>query len=174
MHLFCSGIREADINVAEGKRQSRILASEAEKQEEINKADGKAKALIAMAQARAVGLKVVAEQLKQKPGNQAASLLIAENYVQAFGSLAKNSNTLILPSNAGNTTHLNFNFKWFIHKYSPADVSSVVAQAMATYKTINDQQNKIFADSEKETKSEESESSSRYEFTASDDYKSSN
>lgn len=94
------GIREADINVAEGKRQSRILASEAEKQEEINKAEGKAKALIAMAQARAQGLKVVSEQLVQQPGNQAASLLIAESYVQAFGNLAKTGNTLILPSNA--------------------------------------------------------------------------
>ena len=109
-NLFHSGIREADINVAEGKRQSRILASEAEKQEEINKADGKAKALIAMAQARAVGLKVVAEQLKQKPGNQAASLLIAENYVQAFSNLAQNSNTLILPSNAGKTSQNFFNY----------------------------------------------------------------
>lgn len=54
-----------------------------------------------MAQARAVGLKVVSEQLIQKPGNQAASLLIAENYVNAFGNLAKTGNTLILPSNAG-------------------------------------------------------------------------
>lgn len=54
-----------------------------------------------MAQARAVGLKVVSEQLTQKPGNQAASLLIAENYVNAFGNLAKTGNTLILPSNAG-------------------------------------------------------------------------
>lgn len=95
------GIREADINVAEGKRQSRILASEAEKQEEINKAEGKAKALMAMASARAQGLKVVSEQLVRQPGNQAASLLIAENYVQAFSNLAKTGNTLIIPSNAG-------------------------------------------------------------------------
>lgn len=99
--LESEGIREADINVAEGKRQSRILASEAEKQEEINKADGKAKALIAMATARAEGLRVVSDQLKKQSGNQAASLLIAENYVQAFGNLAKTGNTLILPANAG-------------------------------------------------------------------------
>lgn len=99
--LESEGIREADINVAEGKRQARILASEAEKQEEINKAEGKAKALIAMAQARAEGLNVVAQQLTRQPGNQAAGLLIAENYVQAFGNLAKSGNTLILPSNAG-------------------------------------------------------------------------
>lgn len=116
--LESEGIREADINVAEGKRQARILGSEAEKQEEINKAEGKAKALIALAQARAQGLKVVSEQLVKQPGNQAASLLIAENYVQAFGNLAKTSNTLILPANA-------------------ADVSSVVAQGKKSLNLSN-------------------------------------
>ncbi|CRL02493.1 CLUMA_CG015213, isoform A [Clunio marinus] len=125
--LESEGIREADINVAEGKRQSRILASEAEKQEEINKAEGKAQALVAMAQARAQGLKVVSEQLNKAAGNQAASLLIAENYVQAFGNIAKHGNTLILPANA-------------------ADVSSVVAQAMSTYKTISADQSRLTTD----------------------------
>jgi regulator of protease activity HflC (stomatin/prohibitin superfamily) len=99
--LESEGIREADINVAEGKRQARILASEAEKQEEINKAEGQAKALIAIAQARSQGLKMVSEQLKNQSGNSAASLLVAENYIQAFGNLAKTGNTLIIPSNAG-------------------------------------------------------------------------
>jgi regulator of protease activity HflC (stomatin/prohibitin superfamily) len=99
--LESEGIREADINVAEGKRQSRILASEAEKQEEINKSEGQARALMRMAEARAQGLKVVSEQLGRTQGNQAASLLIAENYVKAFGNLAQKGTTLILPSNAG-------------------------------------------------------------------------
>lgn len=118
--LESEGIRESEINVAEGKRQARILASEAEKQESINIAAGKAKALLTLAQARAEGLKFVAEQLKSSQGNQAASLLVAEDYIKAFGNLAKTSNTLILPSNAG-------------------DVSSIVSQAMATYKTISKQ-----------------------------------
>lgn len=119
--LESEGIREADINVAEGKRRSRILASEAEQQESINIAEGKAKALLTLAQARAQGLRHVAEQLKNQPGNQAASLLVAENYIQAFGNLAKTTNSLIINSNV-------------------ADVSSVVSQAMATYKTIDDHQ----------------------------------
>lgn len=101
----------ADVNVAEGQRTSRILASEAEKQEEINKADGKAKALIKMAEARAQGLKVVADQLGKQSGNQAAGLLIAENYVQAFGNLAKTGNTLILPANAGEFWQINWMFQ---------------------------------------------------------------
>lgn len=99
--LESEGIREADINVAEGKRQARILASEAEKQEEINKAEGQAKGLIAIAEARSKGLKMVSEQLTNQPGNSAASLLVAESYIQAFGNLAKTGNTLIIPSNAG-------------------------------------------------------------------------
>ncbi|CAG9798807.1 unnamed protein product [Chironomus riparius] len=121
--LESEGIREADINVAEGKRQSKILASEAERQESINIAEGQAKALLTIAMARSQGLKHVGEQLKNQSGNHAASLLVAENYIQAFGNLAKTGNTLILSANA-------------------ADVSSIVSQAMATYKTINDKQNK--------------------------------
>jgi len=34
------GIREAEINVAEGKKQARILSSEAYKREQINQAQG--------------------------------------------------------------------------------------------------------------------------------------
>lgn len=39
-------------------------------------------------------------------GSNAASLTIAELYVAAFGKLAKNTNTLILPSNTGDITHM--------------------------------------------------------------------
>jgi len=35
-----SGIREAEINVAEGKKQSRILSSEAYQREQVNQARG--------------------------------------------------------------------------------------------------------------------------------------
>lgn len=126
--LESEGIREADINVAEGKRQSRILASEAEKREAINIAEGNAEALLTIAKARAAGLKHVSEQLKSRQGSNAAALFVAENYVQAFGNLAKTGNTLILPSNAG-------------------DISSMVAQAMSAYKTVAESQSKLTVDS---------------------------
>lgn len=119
--LESEGTREAEINVAEGKRRARILASEAEMQEAINIAAGNAKGLLTLAQARAGGLRHVSAQLSTQEGNQAASLLLAEDYIKAFGNLAKTGNTLILPANAG-------------------DVSSLVSQALATYKTINEQQ----------------------------------
>lgn len=104
--LESEGTREADINVAEGKRKSRILASEAERQEQINKAAGEAAAILAVAEARAGGLKLVAEALQKDLGPNAASLSIAEQYVNAFDKLARTNNTLILPSNAGDVSSL--------------------------------------------------------------------
>lgn len=115
--LESEGVREADINVAEGKRTSRILASEAEQQEQINKATGEAAALLAVAEARAKGLRMVADSLASQDGKNAASFSVAEQYIEAFHSLARTNNTLILPSNAG-------------------DISSAVAQAMSVYQTL--------------------------------------
>ncbi|XP_053695467.1 stomatin-like protein 2, mitochondrial [Sabethes cyaneus] len=115
--LESEGVRAAEINVAEGKRQSRILASEAQKQEEINRANGEAAALLAVANARAKGLTMVANSLQSRQGRDAASLAVAEKYVNAFENLAKKNNTLIVPSNA-------------------SDVTSMVAQAMQIYNSL--------------------------------------
>lgn len=104
--LESEGAREAEINVAEGKRKSRILASEAERQEHINKAAGEAAALLAVAEARAGGLKLVANALQKDFASNAASLSIAEQYVQAFNKLADTNNTLILPANAADVSGL--------------------------------------------------------------------
>uniref|UniRef100_A0A665UXN6 Stomatin-like protein 2, mitochondrial n=1 Tax=Echeneis naucrates TaxID=173247 RepID=A0A665UXN6_ECHNA len=87
--LESEGTREAAINVAEGRKQAQILASEGEKAEQINKANG----------------------------NAAASLSVAEQYVSAFSNLAKESNTILLPSNTG-------------------DISGMVTQAMTIYSTL--------------------------------------
>ncbi|XP_050498985.1 stomatin-like protein 2, mitochondrial [Diabrotica virgifera virgifera] len=119
--LESEGVREADINVAEGKRKARILASEADRQEQINKAAGEAAAILAVAEARSGGLKLVAEALQKDLGPNAASLSIAEQYVHAFNKLARTNNTLILPANTG-------------------DVSSLVSQAMSIYSTITKSQ----------------------------------
>lgn len=124
--LESEGMREADINVAEGKRKSRILASEADRQEQINQAAGEAAAILSVAEARAGGLRLVAGALGSDLGNRAASLTIAEQYVQAFNKLAKTNNTLILPSNVG-------------------DISNLVGQAMSIYSKVSEaQQNNSF------------------------------
>lgn len=83
--LESEGTREADINVAEGKRQARILGSgtcvikhkqtflttlwvyfllcvtEAQRMEQINHANGEATAMVAIAEARARGLSIIAK-----------------------------------------------------------------------------------------------------------------
>ncbi|UYV68277.1 STOML2 [Cordylochernes scorpioides] len=116
--LESEGMREAEINVAEGKKRSRILASEAVKTEQINQALGEAQALVATAEARAKSISLVGSSLVTQSGGNAASLVIAEQYVKAFSLLARTSNTVILPSNTG-------------------DISNMVTQAMSVYKTLS-------------------------------------
>ncbi|XP_075823491.1 stomatin-like protein 2, mitochondrial isoform X1 [Microtus pennsylvanicus] len=112
--LESEGTRESAINVAEGKKQAQILASEAEKAEQINQAAGEASAVLAKAKAKAEAIRILASALTQHNGDAAASLTVAEQYVNAFSKLAKDSNTVLLPSN-------------------PSDVTSMVAQAMGVY-----------------------------------------
>lgn len=105
-----------------------FLFTEAQKIEQIN-----------LAEARALGLEIVGKmyvnfkfaiissdfistfylnRLLQPEGKNAASLMVAEKYVNAFNELARTNNTLILPSNV-------------------SDVSSLVGQAMSVYSTIS-------------------------------------
>ena len=116
--LESEGIREAAINVAEGDKRSRVLASEAIQMEKINQARGEADALLAIAKAQSESLKVVADAISYKNGQNAVSLNVAEKYISAFGKLAKEGNTVLLPASTG-------------------DVSSMVAQAMSIYKAVS-------------------------------------
>ncbi|CAF2740971.1 unnamed protein product [Rotaria sp. Silwood2] len=115
--LESEGVREAQINKAEGTKQSTILSSEGFKLEQINNATGEAEAMRVTASARAQALRIVSDQLQSEEGRNAASLQIAEQYVHAFGNLARTNNTIILPSNAG-------------------DMSSMVASALAIYNNL--------------------------------------
>ncbi|NWR65472.1 STML2 protein, partial [Bucorvus abyssinicus] len=120
--LESEGTRESAINVAEGQKQAQILASEAEKAEQINKAAGReANAMLVRARAKAEAIQLLAAALAQQHGSAAASLSVAEQYVSAFSKLAKDSNTLLLPANAG-------------------DVTNMVTQALGIYTTLTKQQ----------------------------------
>jgi len=97
--LNSEGERDAKINQAEGEKQRVIKESEAAKQQQINEAEGEAEAILAVATATAEGLRKVAESLIGQGGEQAMQLRVAESYLQQFGKLAKEGNTLIVPSN---------------------------------------------------------------------------
>ena len=71
------------------------------KQAQINQAQGEATAIRVLAEANAAGVRAVAEAISDKGGMDAANLKVAQQYVDAFASLAKSSNTMIIPANAG-------------------------------------------------------------------------
>ena len=110
------GRRQEQINIATGQREASIARSEGEKQAEINKAQGEAAAIVAVADATADAIRKIAEAIRAPGGEQAVQLKVAERAVDAYQSLAKTNNTMIVP---GNMT----------------EVSSLIATAMALIKS---------------------------------------
>ncbi len=95
------GKKQEQINLATGAREAAIAQSEGEKQAEINKAEGQAAATLTIAKATAEALRTVAAATQTEGGMTAVNLQVAEKYVDAFGKLAKENNTLIVPGNLG-------------------------------------------------------------------------
>ncbi|AVR97202.1 SPFH domain-containing protein [Pseudoduganella armeniaca] len=110
------GRKQEQINIATGEREASIARSEGEKQAAINRAQGEAAAITAIAEATAGALRQVGAAIEEPGGSQAVNLRVAEQYVDAFGRLAKTNNTLIVPANLG-------------------DMSSLIATAMQVVKT---------------------------------------
>lgn len=96
---LATGEREAEIKKSEGEAQAEINASKGEKIARINRAEGEAEALRLVAQASADAIRIVASAINEKGGDEAVKLKVAEQYVQAFGQLAKETNTVIMPAN---------------------------------------------------------------------------
>ncbi|MBF2761486.1 MAG: paraslipin [Ectothiorhodospiraceae bacterium AqS1] len=100
------GDRQSRINRAEGLMTEAIRISEGEKQKLINEAEGNARQIELIAGATARGLSDIAVALSKEGGETAARLRVAEQYVEQFGRLAQESNSLILPSDLGNIASL--------------------------------------------------------------------
>lgn len=96
---LATGEREAEIQKSEGEAKAAINASEGEKVARINRAQGESEALRLVAQASADAIRTVAAAIQEPGGSDAVSLKVAEQYVEAFAKLAKESNTLIMPAN---------------------------------------------------------------------------
>ncbi len=93
------GERQSRINVAEGSKQEAIMTSEGEKRKRINEALGKAEEITLVATATAAGIRSIAEAIQIPGGKEAVNLRVAEQYIKEFGKLAKEGNTMIIPSN---------------------------------------------------------------------------
>jgi len=109
------GRKQEQINIATGEREAEIARSEGEKFAQINIAQGEAGAVLAVAEATARAIQLVAETIRQPGGMEAVNLRVADRFVDAFASLAKTNNTLIVPSNV-------------------ADISTLVASALTIVK----------------------------------------
>jgi regulator of protease activity HflC (stomatin/prohibitin superfamily) len=96
--LTSEGQRDAAINNAEGAKQQVIKASEANRQQQINEAEGQAQAILAVASATAEGIRRVADAIRTDGGMEAVQLRVAEQYVEQFGNLAKNTTSVIVPA----------------------------------------------------------------------------
>ena len=100
------GQRQQEINLADGEKQAAVLQSEGQKQAAINRAEGEAKAITTIAAATSAAVRTVAAAISEPGGLGAANLKVAEHYINAFGNLAKASNTLIVPANAADIAAL--------------------------------------------------------------------
>jgi regulator of protease activity HflC (stomatin/prohibitin superfamily) len=112
--LQSEGKMQAMINLAEGEKKGVVLNSEGEMINEINKAKGESEAIKLVANATAIGLEKVASAILKNGGADAVSMKVAQQYIDAFQKIAKDSNTVIIPSEIGN-------------------VGSMVAQAMTIF-----------------------------------------
>ena len=108
------GEKQAKINVAEGEKQKLIKTSEGEKQKRINEAEGRAAEIEKVAKATAQGIRDIALAINEKGGADAVNLRIAEQYLNEFGKLAGENNTMIIPSNL-------------------SDISSIIATATSVF-----------------------------------------
>ncbi len=117
--LTSEGERDARINEAEGEKQQVIKASEAAKQRQINEAEGEGQAILTVAAATAEGLAKVAAATQLPGGYEAVQLRVAEDYIARFGELAKQSNTMILPSNAADVAAMIGTAMKVIEKFRP-------------------------------------------------------
>ncbi len=113
------GRKQEQINIATGEREAAIARSEGDKQAAINRAQGEAAAILAIAEATSGALKQVGSAIQQPGGEAAMNLKVAEQYVNAFGELAKTTNSLIVPANVG-------------------EMSSLIATALQVVKTQKD------------------------------------
>ena len=93
------GRKQEQINIATGEREAAIARSEGEQQASINRAQGQAAAIISLAEANANALRKIAAAIGEPSGHDAVNLKVAEQYVNAFGQLAKANNSIIVPAN---------------------------------------------------------------------------
>lgn len=96
------GVRDSNVNEAEGHRAEIINISEAEMQRRINEAEGRAQEIEAIAEATASSIEQIAAALSQPKGEEAMKLQLKEKYLNAMDGLGRADNQIILPKDITN------------------------------------------------------------------------
>lgn len=91
------GVRDSNVNDAQGRRAEMVNISEAEMQRRINEAEGWAQEIEAIAEATAVSIEQIADAISQPKGKEAMRLQLKQKYLGVLDGLAKDANQIILP-----------------------------------------------------------------------------
>ncbi|MGH8273225.1 MAG: SPFH domain-containing protein [Gammaproteobacteria bacterium] len=95
------GEKQQAINVSEGERQQQINRAEGEKQAQVLRAEGEAQAVLTVAGATAKALATVGASLQEKGAHDAMKMQVAEDFIEKWGGIARESNVMIVPSDMG-------------------------------------------------------------------------
>jgi regulator of protease activity HflC (stomatin/prohibitin superfamily) len=96
------GVRDSNVNDAQGRRAEIVNISEAEMQRRINEAEGWANEIEAIAEATAVSIEQIAEAISQPKGKEAMKLQLKQKYLKVLDGLGKDENQIILPKDITN------------------------------------------------------------------------
>jgi regulator of protease activity HflC (stomatin/prohibitin superfamily) len=113
--LESEGVRTSLENESEGNLIKVRNEAEASKSKILLEAEAQASAVRMTAAAQAIAIREIATELNRSGGAQAAQLALARDYVQMYGEMGKQSNTIL------------FNDR-------PADVNALLVQAVTAIK----------------------------------------
>ena len=116
--LTSEGVKISLTNESEGNLIKVSNEAKATKTKMLLEAEGQAEAIRLTAEAQAMALQKIAAELQKPGGTEAARLALARDYVDMYGEMGKQSNTML------------FNER-------PADVQALMAQAMAAMKVVD-------------------------------------
>jgi regulator of protease activity HflC (stomatin/prohibitin superfamily) len=118
--LTSEGVKISLKNESEGTLIKIQNEAEASKQKILLEAQGQAEAIRLTAEAQAEALQMIAAQINQQGGSEAAKFALAREYVAMYGEMGSKSNTIM------------FNDR-------PADVNALLSQAVVAMKTAGEQ-----------------------------------
>ena len=90
----------------------------------LSPTEGEAAATLAIAKATAEALRQIADATRAPGGMDAVNLKVAEQYVQAFSQLAKEGNTILLPSNMNDMGSMIASAMSIMRKTDPKNVDA--------------------------------------------------